>query len=148
MSRQIKILALLFVLTTALWVPIASAELGELGLIGEGDDDIVAVPKVVSGEVSAISSNFINIIYEKNSKKGVEYEMPMKVDSDVQLKHKLELKEIKVGDTVLVRYDEMQQEAERPKKNGTMEQYTKVLSRHARLITFLRPAKTDFRSKD
>ena len=73
------------------------------------------VMKTVTGEVSAITSNFIAVLY--GSDKDTSYEMALYLDKEVKVAHKKSLKEIVQGDTVAVSYEESAEikEGEKPK---------------------------------
>lgn len=60
--------------------------------------------RVASGEVSAINSSGIAVVYDRNYDTGAEYEIYFPVDKTTPIKHKGSLKEIKVGDLVSVDY--------------------------------------------
>lgn len=86
--------------------------------------------KLLQGEISGISRNFISIIYYKDAQKGIEYEMAFPLDSDIQLKHKRSLDQLSVGDTVAIDFDETIEET----AGGT------DVKNKARAISFVRPA--------
>ena len=75
---------------------------------GERDEEGIetVVVKEVSGEVYALNRNRITLIYSRDEEKGVEYEILLPFDKDVELVHKRSLDEIKIGDTVGVKYEE------------------------------------------
>lgn len=58
----------------------------------------------VSGEVSAIDSKGIAIVYDRNYDTGTEYEIYLPVEKSTTFKHKASLKEIKTGDFVSADY--------------------------------------------
>lgn len=104
-------------------------------------DDAIVVTKVITGKVSAINpkDRFLTVIYQQEKEKGVEYELLLTLADKVELQHKQNLNELKYGDTIKVTYAEKQQEAKRQTPDGAMEHYTKVLSREATVIAFLKP---------
>lgn len=62
--------------------------------------------KHMSGEVSAISSNFLALMYNVDMKAQTSYEMTFKIDKNVKLEGRNSLSEIGQGDTVSIVYDE------------------------------------------
>lgn len=96
------------------------------------EEDVVVVVKEISGEVTVVGPSFIAVVYERDAKKGIEYEMALPIDKDIELVRKRNLDEIRVGDTVRVKYEETQK-GER-------------ITRRAKVITFVKPAKTKLES--
>lgn len=68
---------------------------------------IEAVNKKVSGEVSGVSNNFIAVVYGRNEKAKSSLEMAFNIGSHVNVMNKKSLKEIGIGDTVEVEYQEI-----------------------------------------
>ena len=62
--------------------------------------------KTVTGEVSGVGAKFIAVEYERNTKKGAAFEMALPVDEAATLERIKQLKELKLGDTVRVEYQE------------------------------------------
>ncbi|MBI3602454.1 MAG: hypothetical protein HY209_06130 [Candidatus Omnitrophica bacterium] len=87
--------------------------------------------KEIQGEVSAIGKGYISIVYERDTAKGIEYEMMLPLDENIQFQHKKSLKEFAIGDTVKVRFED-----------ATEEDNAKVqhLKRKARVISFVSSA--------
>jgi len=121
---------------------VAALVLGQTGVVGaqqaQEEEEIIIAPKVVSGEVAAISSRLITIIYDKDEEKKIEHEIDLPIDKDIKLVHKRELSDINIGDIVRVTYEESQKEEE-IEKEGITETITKVIGRQAKVITFVRP---------
>lgn len=90
----------------------------------------VVTAEIIGGEVGAISNNFISIIYSKDEQKGTEEELALPISKDVKIRHKKSIHEIKTGDTVEVEYEVTKQDG-------------KVISRKAKIITFLNPAREE-----
>ena len=105
------------------------------------EDNAIVVTKEITGKVSAINPmyHFLTVIYQQEKEKGVEYELLLNFKDNVELRFKRALSELQFGDTIRVSYDEKQEEAERQTTDGKTEHYTKVLSRQAKVITFLKP---------
>lgn len=59
----------------------------------------------VQGEVSAITKNFIAIVYRRDG--ATEYEMMFPLDKNIKLVHRQSLSEISLGDIVSVEYEEV-----------------------------------------
>ena len=87
--------------------------------------------KLISGQVSGISGNFIAVDCGMNPEGTGSREMVFNVDEGVQIEHKKSIKEIGVGDTVDVAYDEITKTAQDGKKTS---------KRVARAISFIRAA--------
>lgn len=88
--------------------------------------------KSVSGEVSGVSANFIAVAYGIKEKEQSSLEMAFDVDKDVKIEHKKSIKEIGLGDTVEVVYDEI--------KRFDAQGKIKSSRRLARVVVFLRAA--------
>jgi hypothetical protein len=86
--------------------------------------------KEVQGEVSGIGYGSISIVYQRDIEKGTAEEILLPVDEVEQIIHKQNIKQINVGDTVSIQYDEITQETE----NGPN------ILRKAKVITFIKPA--------
>lgn len=63
--------------------------------------------KEVTGEVSGISKDSIAVVYKKDSVKGEEYEISFPIDKTTRLTGVNDLKKIKLGDTVAVVYEDL-----------------------------------------
>lgn len=82
------------------------------GTIAEGQQDNkgrkpVKRTSVVQGEISGITKNYISIVYKRDREKDIEYEMLLPINrKDLQIEHKRNLDEFKVGDTVILTYED------------------------------------------
>ena len=85
--------------------------------------------KEVSGIVSAINEDFIAIVYDRDDAKGLEYEMALPIDEGMQLIHKRNLEQIKVGDKVEVQYEQLTEQKGDKQK----------VERKAKVIRFIKP---------
>ncbi|MFH1868382.1 MAG: hypothetical protein ABH843_05375 [Candidatus Omnitrophota bacterium] len=94
----------------------------------------------VSGRVSLIRDDYINVVYKEDKKKGVEYEMGFKLNGAVQLSHKKLLDSLERGDFVSIEYDEMAESYDKVAPDGTKERKNKVTGREARAISFKKSA--------
>ena len=65
---------------------------------------------VISGEVSAVSKDFIAVVYRSDKAKGSEEEIALPVANDAVVEHKQSLAQIGVGDMVDVEYEEYTEE--------------------------------------
>ncbi|OGW75117.1 MAG: hypothetical protein A2Z72_06810 [Omnitrophica bacterium RBG_13_46_9] len=83
------------------------------------------MPKSVAGTVTGVSANFIAVEYGAD-KPGPALEMAFNVDKDVVIENKKSLKDIGVGDTVEVAYDEIRKMNREGKKIGTRNVAKKV----------------------
>ena len=61
---------------------------------------------VISGEVSAVSKDFIAVVYRSDKAKGSEEEIALPVANDAVVEHKQSLSQIGIGDMVDVEYEE------------------------------------------
>lgn len=89
------------------------------------------VTKKLDGEVAGISADFIAIDCGLNEKKTAAREMAFKLDKNVKVEVKKSIKEIGVGDTVSVTYEEIAE------TNGKI---IRNLGRTVKSVRFLRPA--------
>lgn len=94
------------------------------------EKDIERVVKVISGEVSGISSNFIAVVYGQDEK--TSYEMALNIGKDVKLEYIKSLSEIGVGDTVKVTYDAVYKVDKEGKK--------RLMKNEPKKISFVRKA--------
>ena len=108
------------------------------------EDTSVIVTKEVVGKLSAINpkDHMLTVIYQQDKQHGVENEIFLSLQDDVELRSLRNLHDLKFGDTIKVSYDEQQQDAERKTEDGKSEHYTKVLSREAKMITFIKSKST------
>lgn len=92
--------------------------------------------KAITGEVSAISKDFIAIVYNRNQERGSEEEIALPLAKNVIIEHKKSLSEIAVGDMVSVEFEEMSESDERGGERT---------KRTARVLSFVRaaPKKTE-----
>lgn len=97
------------------------------------------VAKTVTGIATGVSPKFIAVEYGASLKDGAALEMAFNVDREVRIKNKRSLKDIGMGDTVTVDYDEIT----KTNLEG------KVLSsrRVARSVSFIRPAPKEVESE-
>lgn len=87
--------------------------------------------KSIEGEISAITKNFIAVVYQRNRERGSEREISFPFDiKNIQLIHKRSLAEFKEGDIVSIQYEEIKEESKEVKKAANK----------VRSITFLKPA--------
>lgn len=135
-TRGIRLSALV----TGCWV-LCGAAISSAEAPHGAEDDIQVVTKQITGKVSALSPAFINIVYQADKDNGIEYEMFLSLDQDVELRSKQHLSEIEVGDTVAVTYDEQQQRAKRQAQDGSVKFDTHIVARKATAIAFLKTAK-------
>ena len=105
------------------------------------EDTAIIITKEVTGKVSAINTrgHFLTLIYQQDKAHGVENEILLTFQDDLKLQLLRDLRELKFGDTIKVSYEEKQQDAERKTEDGKSEPFTKVLSRDAKVIMFVKP---------
>ncbi|MDO8748549.1 MAG: hypothetical protein Q7J72_05480 [Candidatus Omnitrophota bacterium] len=108
--------------------------------ISRADEDkkskrvVARIAKEIQGEVAGISKDSIAIVYNRNETTGEEYEMSFPVAKEVGIEHKKSIKEIAVGDTVNVQYEEVTE------KYTEDEEKDPEINRKVKVITFLRSA--------
>ena len=93
--------------------------------------------KEVRGEISGITKRSISIVYDRDNKKGAEYEMLLPFSQEgIKVEHKKNLSEFSQGDTVLVSYEEVIEENEKAEKKE---------DRRAKVVSFISaaPKKTE-----
>ncbi|MBU1087048.1 MAG: hypothetical protein KKD05_05965 [Candidatus Omnitrophica bacterium] len=86
--------------------------------------------KEIQGIVSGIGYGSISIVYKSDAQAGTAEEILLPLDELEEIIHKQNIKQINVGDTVSVQYNETTQETE---KGPT-------LLRKAKVINFIKPA--------
>ena len=86
--------------------------------------------KEVQGTISAIGKNYISVVYNTDTAKGVEYEMMLPFDENIKFEYKKNLKEFAVGDTIKITYEETTE--------GKGDKA--VTKRKAAVISFISPA--------
>lgn len=84
----------------------------------------------IQGEISEIGKDYISIIYQRDTEKGIEYEMLFPVDESAKFEHRNSLKEFGVGDTVRIQFEDTAEE-----KAGAEQ-----LKRKVKVINFVSPA--------
>jgi hypothetical protein len=74
---------------------------------------VTTVIKELQGELSGIGHNSLSITYQRDTEKGIEYDMLFYLDKkNIKLQHKKSLSEINLGDMVNVSYDEVNEETD------------------------------------
>jgi hypothetical protein len=121
-AMQRKILLALSIMGIGLYA-IAPAQ-------GEETKKAGKVIKGISGEVSAISKDFIAIVYRRDAARGSEEEIALPIAKGVIVEHKKNLSEIAIGDMVDVEFAEITEETKEGPKS----------KRIARVISFVRAA--------
>jgi len=86
--------------------------------------------KEVQGTISAIGKNYISVVYNRDTDKGVEYEMMLPFDENVEFAYKHNIKEFAIGDTVKIQFEDTTE------GKGDMA----VTKRKAKVISFVSPA--------
>ena len=89
-----------------------------------------AVSNEVEGEISAISKNYIAVVYNQDTEKGIEHEMSFFIDNSVTLEHLKSVSQISVGDRVRITFDEETVQEEGKEHNR----------RKPKKLSFVRPA--------
>jgi hypothetical protein len=97
------------------------------------------VRKEVTGVVSGLSSNFMAVTYGGDDPSQGAYEMAFTIDKKIRVEHKNKLSDIKFGDTVTVKYDEITEELDNGRKIRTFV---------AQAVMFLKAASRDLTSQE
>jgi Cu/Ag efflux protein CusF len=96
------------IITVVFFLALAPSAFAKQEAVTGADDQALEVEPytvmTVSGEVSAIDTKGIAIVYDRNYDTGMEYEIYLPVDKSTTFKHKASLKEIKTGDFVSADY--------------------------------------------
>ncbi|MBU1044182.1 MAG: hypothetical protein KJ915_07275 [Candidatus Omnitrophica bacterium] len=120
---------LLFICMVALLLNIGlNASVRAENEIAAGKKNIAS--KEIQGIVSGIGYGSISIVYKSDAKSGTADEILLPLDELEEIIHKQNIKQINVGDTVSVQYNETTQETE---KGPTV-------SRKAKVLNFIKPA--------
>ena len=93
--------------------------------------------KEVSGKITSLSPNFLAVETGIDQKEGAALESAFNLGKDVRIVHKKNLKELNIGDTVSVGYEETVE---------TMEDGRKMRKSSVKTITFLNPAPVEIRA--
>lgn len=119
-----------------------------LPLYAQEDEGFYFQTKEVTGEVGVVRPPFMAIVYKKDKRKGIEYEIALRLDKDdVLIERKDSLDQIHQGDTVRVVYEEKQKEYEVTNEKGRKEIKRKVVSRDVKKIIFVRAKPKGLRSQ-
>ncbi len=95
--------------------------------------------KEVSGKITSLSSNFLAVESGIDQNEGAALESAFNLDKNVRVIHKKNLKELNIGDTVSVGYEETIE---------TMEDGRKMRKSAVKTITFLNPAPVEVRVQE
>ena len=79
----------------------------------------------IEGEISAIGKDYISIVYKTDPQKGIEYEMMIPFEDGVKYERVKGLKQLQVGDTISIQYQDTTEELEDGPK---IERKAKVVS--------------------
>ncbi|MFA5118420.1 MAG: hypothetical protein WC695_06165 [Candidatus Omnitrophota bacterium] len=97
------------------------------------------VRKEVTGVISGLSSNFMAVTYGADDPSKGAYEMAFTIDKKIKVEHKNKLSDIKFGDTVTVKYDEITEILDNGRKKRTFV---------AQAVMFLKAAPRDLTSQE
>ncbi len=102
MTKRIPLIILALVFTLGI-SSIALAKSAE-----QGSSRIVKTStKELTGTISGISIDSISLVYKEDKQKGIEYEILLPLNSDIEIQHKKSLKDFNVGDMASVAFDEV-----------------------------------------
>ena len=111
--------------------------------LGKGAKIVGQASRQIRGEIGSINNDYISIVYKRDNRKGVEYEMLLPIDKNVQLRNRQGLKDLKEGDTVVIQYEESTVEyddADQGEEEGKGKTKQR-LRRKAKVISFVKSAK-------
>jgi ribosomal protein S17 len=97
----------------------------------KGKTKITTSRKEIQGEVVSISKKYIAVVYARDSKKNEEYEILLPIDEDTKVERMNSLKDLKIGDTVDITFEE---------ENVAVEKGEGKTSRKAKVVSFVAPA--------
>ncbi|MCK5451314.1 MAG: hypothetical protein KAI70_06080 [Candidatus Omnitrophica bacterium] len=106
--------------------------------IAEEGEGISYVEKKVTGIVSNVRPEHIDIVYKTDEKKNESWEMGFNVNASVELNRKKDLSDIQIGDKVSIDYVEKMLEYEYVRDDGSVEIRKKKTGTEAKEITFVR----------
>lgn len=89
-----------------------------------------AVSNEVEGEVSAVSKDYIAVVYSQDAQKGIEYEISFPIDGSITLEHLKSASHISVGDRVRITFEEQL----------VKDEEKQITRRKPKKISFVRPA--------
>ena len=95
--------------------------------------------KIISGEVSAISKDFIAVVYRSDNTHGSEEEIALPIAKDATVEHKKSLSEIIPGDMVDVEFEEYTEETpqgSRSKRVAVVVRFLKAGNKPVETFTF------------
>lgn len=107
----------------------------------EPPEEAVAEVKSVTGQVSLIRPNSLSVVYAKDEKKGMDYEMVLPLSEKVRYVRAKGPEGLSLGDTVRVTYEELKW------VNADDEEGLERRAVRAKEIEFVRPAITGLRSE-
>ena len=86
----------------------------------------------ITGQIGSINKSSISVVYKRDDAKGEEFEMLFPIDKNLRIVHKKSIRELAVGDTVEVEYEDVTIE-KKDRNEG---------KRNTAVITFVSPAET------
>jgi len=109
---------------------IGVAQAGEVSFEKTGTTSVPVVTSGrIDGKISAISKNYIVIVYKSDKER--EYEVLLPIDTQkIKIEHKKDLSALNIGDTVSIEYEDA--------KEDTLE--GQRMRRNAKVISFVSPA--------
>ena len=98
--------------------------------------------KTLTGIVSALTADFIAIVYNVDKNTQAEYEMPFSIPADIKLSRASSLSNISLGDTVEVLYQEKLMDVEVKRADGKAAIERHIVHRELKNITYIKSAST------
>lgn len=103
--------------------------------------------KSITGTISYVDKKYVSIVISRNDQEKSEEEIGFWIDEGEQEGWRKKLSEMKPGDRIEIQFDDVIQEYEMKKEDGTVERKTLLDKRKAKSVKFLSPAPTQLRSK-
>jgi hypothetical protein len=103
--------------------------------------------KSVTGTISYVDKKYVSIVISRNNQDKSEEEIGFWIDESEQEGWRKKLSEMKTGDRIEIEFDDVIQEYDMKKEDGTVERKTMVDEHKAKSVKFLSPAPTQLRSE-
>lgn len=119
-------------------------------------DDVVSRKKVgepqltdksVTGTISYVDKKYVSIIISRNNQDKSEDEIGFWIDESEQEGWRKKLSEMNPGDRIEIEFDDVSQEYDMKKEDGTVERKAVLDERKAKSVKFLSPAPSQLRSE-
>lgn len=106
MKNKLLILSGLIIIVLTLAITGVAQTGKEKALVGKEMKQSTGKVSEITGEISGISKHYLSVVYDRDLTKGIEYELLLPIDKDMQIKNKKSVSELNVGDTISMQYEE------------------------------------------